>query len=324
MNSSQPSTPIILITVDVEDWFQVENLRPWFPHSRWEVLPSRVESNTHRLLDLFDSFDRKVKATFFILGWIAERYPQLVRRIKQRGHEIASHGHNHLLNDQMDNKTLQEDLHKSKKLLEDISGEQVFGYRAPCFSINDAILKMIQDTGYAYDSSYNSFQRHGRYGRIETNGKRHYGIALRIDNGFFDLPVSNLQVSGQTIPWGGGGYFRLIPPWLFRAGIRRILKRENAYMFYLHPWEIDPDQPRVAEARGVPALRHYINIDKTHDRLTRLIGNFQRCEFRTCTQYLSAMVGAEFAAFQKPARLIEAEMRGSEIPILGGRLQPDF
>jgi polysaccharide deacetylase family protein (PEP-CTERM system associated) len=279
--------PCILLTIDVEDWFQVENLRPWFPHSKWHSLPSRVEYNTLRLLDLLDSFAHEVKATFFILGQVAEKFPRLVLRIKDRGHEIASHGYNHLLNNQMEFEALQQDLHKSKVLLEDISGQPVLGYRAPCFSISDDILKAIQDAGYKYDSSYNSFERHGRYGTITINGQARRGIALHVMEGFFELPISNLDVWGQTLPWGGGGYFRIIPLKLFRAGVRRLLKREKAYILYLHPWEIDPDQPRLKEVKGWPALRHYINIDKTYDRLSKLIANFQDCEFLTCSQYLT-------------------------------------
>jgi polysaccharide deacetylase family protein (PEP-CTERM system associated) len=276
----------MLLTIDVEDWFQVENLRPWFPHSKWHSLPSRVEHNTHRLLDLLDSFAHEVKATFFILGRVAEKFPQLVLRIRDRGHEIASHGYNHLLNNEMEFEALQQDLHKSKVLLEDISGQPVVGYRAPCFSISDDILKAIQDAGYKYDSSYNSFERNGRYGTITINGQRRRGIALHMMNGFYELPISNLDIGGQTIPWGGGGYFRIIPPLLFQAGVRRLLTRKNAYMLYLHPWEIDPNQPRMKEVKGLPALRHYINIDKTYDRLSRLIANFRDCEFPTCRQYL--------------------------------------
>jgi polysaccharide deacetylase family protein (PEP-CTERM system associated) len=290
------SNPAILLTVDVEDWFQVENLRPWFPRTHWDAQPSRVESNTQRLLDLFDSFTNKVKATFFILGWIAEKYPTLVRRIKNRGHEVASHGYNHQLNYQMDKPALQEDLRNSKLLLEDISGEPVSGYRAPCFSINDEILEAIRDAGYAYDSSFNSFERHGRYGRIKTNSRKHYGIAFRIENDFFELPISNLEFWGQKIPWGGGGYFRLIPYTFFRAGVGRILRRDNAYMMYLHPWEIDPDQPRGYGVKGLPAFRHYLNLHKTYARLKKLITKFQSCRFYTCRDYLVETTGGDSTA----------------------------
>lgn len=284
----------MLLSIDVEDWFQVENLRPWFPHTRWDSLPPRVETNTDRLLDIFDSFPGTVKATFFVLGRVAERFPRLVRRIRDRGHEIASHGYNHELNYGMQRKALDDDLQKSKKLLEDISGQRVLGYRAPCFSISDDILKSIRDAGYVYDSSYNSFQRHGRYGTIDIDGRTRHGIAFGISDRFFELPISNLDLWGQTLPWGGGGYFRIVPPQLFRAGVRRILNRVQAYMLYLHPWEIDPDQPRVREVKMWPAFRHYVNLGKTHRRLHDLIAAFAGYSFITCGRYLERQIELKF------------------------------
>lgn len=280
----------ILITIDVEDWFQVENLRPWFPAHKWETQPFRAEHNTNRLLDLFDSFNYPVKATFFVLGWIAKRYPNLVRQIQSRGHEVASHGHDHLLNYQMDKIALQNDLKTSKVIIEDIIGAPVLGYRAPNFSISQEILPTIAAAGYAYDSSYNSFQRHGRYGTIDTDGGQHHGIAFEADNNLLEVPISNLQLWGQTVPWGGGGYFRLMPYILFRWGIKNILKQKTTYVMYLHPWEIDPDQPRVKQAKGQIAFRHYNNLAKTYPRLTKLVKDFSACYFKTCSQYIDQMV----------------------------------
>jgi len=277
----------ILLTIDVEEWFQVENLRPYFPLPTWDSQKSRIALATHKLLDLFDSFQPKVQATFFILGCIAQKHPQLIMEIKNRGHEIASHGYHHQLNNHMNARELREDLRSSKKLLEDITGAKVPGYRAPSFSINNDILQTIQAAGYSYDSSYNSFERHGRYGKIDTSGKQPHGIAYKIAADFFELPISNLVLAGQTLPWGGGGYFRMIPPKLFRTGIRHILKQNNAYMMYLHPWELDPDQPRPKQASGFPAFRHYLNLDKTFLRLSQLIINLATCQFKTCCQYLT-------------------------------------
>ena len=279
----------ILLTIDVEDWFQVENLRPWFPPSGWDHQQLRIEKNTRRLLDMFDSFDFPVRATFFTLGWIAERCRELVHEIADNGHEVASHGYSHLLCAQMSRKHLVEDLAKSKCMLEDIIGAEVTGYRAPCFSIDNHILDLIEKAGYAYDSSYNSFSMHGRYGKISNNGYRKSGIALQLKSSLFELPVSNLEVAGKIMPWGGGGYFRFCPSRLFRAGIQRILNKTGAYVFYLHPWEIDPDQPRVKAygKMGSNLWRHYINLDKTFTRLQNLIKKFNNCNFITCRDYIN-------------------------------------
>ncbi len=287
----------ILLTVDVEDWFQVENLRPWFPPSQWQHQELRVARNTRRLLDLFESlgrFDgsvpkRKIQATFFVLGWVAQRMPDLIREIHQRGHEVASHGFGHLMCDKLDRNELEDDLLRSRQLIEDIIGRRIAGYRAPSFSVNDRVLASIEKAGYRYDSSYNNFSRHGRYGRISTNGYQKSGIALKISESFSELPISNLSIAGQVLPWGGGGYFRLMPLALFKAGIRRILNQRQAYIFYLHPWEIDAQQPRGGQSSGLSTWRHYLNLDKTYARLSRLISSFQDSRFLTCSQYLNEL-----------------------------------
>jgi polysaccharide deacetylase family protein (PEP-CTERM system associated) len=187
-----------------------------------------------------------------VLGWIARKIPGIVREIHSRGHEIASHGINHHLCTVETPDALRNDLAGSRKLLEDIIGGPVYGYRAPSFSINNDILKIIEDAGYRYDASYNSFDKHGRYGKLSVNGFHKRGIAYQVSNQFHELPVSNLSFkpiahSPQPVvfPFGGGGYFRLMPYTFFKKGIRRILAKDDAYSFYLHPWEVDPDQPRV-------------------------------------------------------------------------------
>ena len=188
MNPKKPTNhSTILLTFDIEDYFQVENLRPWYPPETWDNQELRVEKNTHKILNLLDSIELKnpikpnkpkelnkpanPKATFFILGWLAQRLPNLVHEIQNRGHEIASHGFNHLMCNQMNTRELQKDLIRSKQILEDITGEEVTGYRAPNFSITDQSLKLIQNCGYKYDSSYNDFSKHGRYGYISINGQ---------------------------------------------------------------------------------------------------------------------------------------------------------
>jgi polysaccharide deacetylase family protein (PEP-CTERM system associated) len=289
-NLTRSMPPTFLLTIDVEDYFQVENLRPVFPLSTWNEQKFRVETNTYRLLDLFDSFQIQIKATFFILGWLAQRLPNMVREIQKRGHEIASHGFSHLLCDQMADNDFIKDLETSKKLLEDITGIQVDGYRAPSFSISDQALTLIARSGYKYDSSYNSFEKHGRYGRISLKGHPKKEIAINWNSTIYELPISNMDLLGQVFPWGGGGYFRLLPFTFFRHGIRRILGTTDAYLFYMHPWEIDPGQPRIRQAKGLSAWRHYLNLDKTYRRIVKMISDFRHCDFLTCSQYLMRKV----------------------------------
>ena len=341
-----------LMTIDVEDWFQVENFKQYIPYASWSSYELRVEKNIHRLLDLLDSTgskksevrmqksasndenqaspiqnpdngqqstddgqDEKVRGTFFVLGWLAERLPHLVQEIHSRGHEIASHGYYHRLCNEQSHEDLKTDLCNSKSLLEDIIGNQVYGYRAPSFAINNDILKIIEDCGYLYDSSYNSFALHGRYGQVSLSRNGTTGIAFRIPktftplNGFsqyltgadpktrntkpetfYELSISNINVFKSVLPWGGGGYFRLIPFPLFKLGVESILKKENAYLFYMHPWEIDADQPRVNDASPFYRFRHYSNLSKTHSKLLKLIENFVHCNFITCSQYLNEVM----------------------------------
>jgi len=355
----------ILLTIDVEDWFQVENFRPWIPFETWDQRELRVERNVHQLLNLFDSIKltayssqliekndsadsmnpnrsiearsqrvestldkteklesfrrrrigvsqfhpgtekiktylenpvnpvgknkNKLRATFFVLGWIADKLPHLVREIQSRGHEVASHGNEHNLCDRQTAAELKNDLIESKKKLEDIIGSSVKGYRAPNFSVNDDILKLIEDCGYSYDSSYNSFGLHGRYGRISLNGHIKKGIAHQISENFFELPISNLALKGRALPLGGGGYFRLIPYAFFRFGVQLILKKNRAYVFYMHPWELDPEQPKVKQASLINKFKHYTNIRITGDKLERLIKSFDDCRFTTCSEYLKSL-----------------------------------
>jgi polysaccharide deacetylase family protein (PEP-CTERM system associated) len=314
----------ILLTIDVEDWFQVENFKPWIPFSSWSSHELRVEKNTHRLLDLLDSQQSAVssqgstvsgppsavcrppseengprttdnghgvkpRATFFVLGWIAERLPHLVREIHTRGHEVASHGYYHKLCNECSSKDVRADLIKSKKLLEDIIGAPVVGYRAPSFAIDDDILKTIEECGYNYDSSSNSFGMHSRYGHIDLSRNSKKGIAVEISNNFYELPISNMALANRIFPLGGGGYFRLIPFSLFKKGVQSILKKENACLFYMHPWEIDPDQPKVNEASKFYKFRHYVNLSKTYSKLSKFLESFNQCHFVTAHQYLAEM-----------------------------------
>jgi peptidoglycan/xylan/chitin deacetylase (PgdA/CDA1 family) len=193
----------------------------------------------------------------------------------------------------------------SKRLLENITGAEVSGFRAPNFSVDNRVLSILQESGYGYDSSYNNFTPHGRYGKISFNGNR-AGIVHRIADNFFELPISNFPffsfptlgtrtVRHFSLPWGGGAYFRLMPLSLFTTGVRSILKKEGAYAFYMHPWEIDLKQPRIQQASLSSKLKHYTNLSTMHAKLRRLIGEFAYCRFSTCKDYIESQIGNEIA-----------------------------
>ncbi len=225
MESVSRGNKTILLTFDVEDWFQVENFKEYIPYSTWSSRELRVEKNTVELLNLLDDSPTTVQATFFVLGWIAERCPDLVREIHQRGHEVASHGIDHHLCYNQTPEELHLDLIKSKELLEDIIGSEVSGYRAPSFSITDEALNIVRKAGYLYDSSYNSYEGHGRYGSLNLPKTEKQDLPLySLFPSFYEIPVSNLRLGSKVIPWGGGGYFRLLPSFLHRAGVKHILK----------------------------------------------------------------------------------------------------
>jgi len=229
-----------------------------------------------------------LRATFFVLGWVAERMPSLVREILSRGHEVASHGYNHNLCNQCSTAELKEDLKESKKLLEDILGTAVLGYRAPSFSITEKVLEVLQECGYLYDSSFNSFAVNNRYGKIEisSNGM---GIAHRTCRNIYELPISNFRAGKYTVPAGGGAYFRLIPIRLFTKMVHSVLKDQNAYLFYLHPWEIDTGQPKVKSAPAFLRFRHYTNISMTLSKLSFLIDHLEDLSFISCGDYIRQM-----------------------------------
>ncbi|MBF0468885.1 MAG: DUF3473 domain-containing protein [Desulfamplus sp.] len=297
----------ILLTFDVEDWFQVENFKGYIPFSSWDSYELRVEKNTHEILDLLDSFSFSVKATFFVMGWIAQKLPQLVREIQSRGHEVASHGLNHHLCAELSPGALAADLEQSKKLLEDITGIPIAGYRAPSFAINNDILKLIKDAGYMYDSSYNSFGMHGRYGKIDLPERLRQSQVYRMfhdtldshdsDNHgscyFHEIPISNLSVGSKVFPLGGGGYFRLIPFPLFRMGIKKILTKQDAFVFYSHPWEFDPLQPRVRQASVGFRFRHYTNLHRTRKKLITFIESFSAIRFSRCSDYVTSTLAIQ-------------------------------
>lgn len=259
------------LTIDVEDYFQVSALAPHFPRSQWETVPCRVEANVERILELLARYD--TVATFFTLGWIAERYPGLVRRIAAGGHEIASHGYGHERASAQTPETFLADIRLAKAVLEDITGQDVAGYRAPSFSIgrdNPWAHDCIAQAGYRYSSSVYPV-RHDHYGMPDAPR-----FAWRLDNGLVEIPVTTTRWLGRNWPAGGGGYFRLLPYAVSRWQIARVNRAEGQpAIFYFHPWEMDPEQPRVAEASAKTRFRHYLNLRHTEARLQRLLSDFR-------------------------------------------------
>ena len=263
-------TPTNALTIDVEDYFQVSAFAPYIPRDQWETRDCRVERNVGRILELLDG--RRAKATFFTLGWIAERYPHLVRRIVDGGHELASHGYGHQRASDLDEAAFLADVGSAKRLLEDISGQEVKGYRAPSFSIGAGNLwafDCLERAGYRYSSSIYPI-RHDHYGMPDAPRFAH-----RVRDGLLEVPVSTARLFARNWPASGGGYFRLMPYPLSRWLLRRIneVDRESA-IFYFHPWEIDAGQPRIVGIDAKTRFRHYLNLQRMDGRLQRLLGDF--------------------------------------------------
>lgn len=261
------------LTIDVEDYFQVSAFAPYISRAEWPHLPCRIESNVDRILGLLARHG--VHGTFFTLGWIAERYPALVRRIVREGHELASHGYAHLRASEQTPDEFRHDITLSKNLLEQLSGQAVRGYRAPSFSIgagNLWALDCLQEAGYRYSSSIYPV-RHDHYG---MPGAPRFAWRPHGDAGLLELPVSTVRLCGHNLPAGGGGFFRLWPYAVSRWALRRINSRDGqAGIFYFHPWELDPGQP-LPQGIGLKArLRHTLNLRRTEARLERLLGDFR-------------------------------------------------
>jgi len=260
------------LSVDVEEYFQVSAFAASIQRSKWPKFESRVEKSVYKILELFDH--HQVRATFFVLGWTAERHPDLIREIHNRGHEIASHGYGHQLIYQLSPQAFRDDIVASKKLLEEIIGDQVIGYRAPSYSITTASLwafTILREEGFQYDSSIFPIH-HDRYG-IPESPRFPYRVNGAKDC-IMEFPLSTVRVAGQNLPVAGGGYLRLFPYALIRWGIRRINQKEGKpAVVYFHPWEIDPDQPRQPVSL-LSRFRHYSNLHGMWDKVTRLLQDF--------------------------------------------------
>jgi polysaccharide deacetylase family protein (PEP-CTERM system associated) len=264
--------PIVnALTVDVEDYFQVSAFEPHIPRGDWERLPRRVEANIDRVLELLGEHD--ARATFFALGWIAERHPDMLRRIAGEGHELASHGYAHRrASDQKPSEFL-DDIRRAKDIIEDVAAIAVRGYRAPSFSVgprNPWAFDCIAKAGYRYSSSVYPI-RHDHYGAPSAPRFAH-----EVQPGLLELPVATVRVWNTNLPAGGGGYFRLLPYEVSRWSLARINRVDGKpAMFYFHPWEIDSAQPRVSGISAKTRFRHYLNLDRTQSRLGRLLRDFR-------------------------------------------------
>lgn len=259
------------LTIDVEDYFQVSAFSAHIERADWQSLPCRVEANIGRIMSMLS--DANVHATFFALGWIADRYPEMIRRIVDEGHELASHGYDHHRASEQGYGAFLADIRLAKAVLEDVAGTEVKGYRAPSFSIGPKNLwafDCIADAGYRYSSSIYPI-RHDHYGMPDAPRFAH-----TVRAGLLEIPVTTVRVLRSTWPAGGGGYFRLLPYRVSRWSIRRVnaVDRQPA-MFYFHPWELDPEQPRIDGLGVRTRVRHYLNLELMAPRLRRLLGDFR-------------------------------------------------
>ena len=268
-----PGAVVNAMSVDIEEYFQVGAFEHTIDRSDWEALGSRVEHNTQACLDLFA--EAGISATFFTLGWVAERHKPLIRRIVDAGHELASHGYSHGRVHDMDPDGFRDDLRRTRAILEDCGGVAIRGYRAPSFSIgarNVWALDVLADEGYAYSSSVAPIA-HDHYGWPGAPRFAHKPVS---GSPMIEVPVTTVEVGNRVMAAGGGGFFRLLPYAFSRWAIRRVNSDEHQpAVFYFHPWEIDPDQPRVPNAPIKSRLRHYTNLSRMAGKMRRLLGDFR-------------------------------------------------
>ncbi|MBQ1762829.1 MAG: DUF3473 domain-containing protein [Aquincola sp.] len=267
----QPTAITNALTIDVEDYFQVSAFAPYIRRDEWDARECRVEANVDRILAMLAQ--RGTQATFFTLGWVAERYPALVRRIVEQGHELASHGYGHQRASELSPEAFSQDIRRAKAILEDLSGRPVLGYRAPSFSIGEGNLwafDCLAEAGYRYSSSVYPIQ-HDHYGMPDAPRFAH-----EVRPGLLEIPVTTLRMMNRNLPSSGGGYFRLLPYALSRWMLRQVNSGDRASaIFYFHPWEIDAGQPRVAGIDAKTRFRHYVNIGRMERRLEQLLADFR-------------------------------------------------
>jgi polysaccharide deacetylase family protein (PEP-CTERM system associated) len=259
------------MTIDVEDYFQVSAFAPYINRTEWDSRECRVERNIHAILEMLAAQD--THATFFTLGWIAERYPQLVRHIVDNGHELASHGYAHQRASEQTPEVFFDDIDRAKKMLEDLSGQEIQGYRAPSFSIGKGNLwayDTLLEAGYRYSSSIYPIA-HDHYGMPDSPR-----FAYEVRPGLTEIPITTVRLLKRNFPSSGGGYFRLLPYPVSRWLLQHVNTHDQQPgIFYFHPWEIDPGQPRIAGINRKTRFRHYVNIGQTQARLNRLLADFK-------------------------------------------------
>ena len=292
--SSADARVLNAMTVDVEDYFHVSAFDGVLPRSQWDSIESRVVANTERILDIFEDMD--VRATFFVLGWVAERYPGLVRRIAAAGHELASHGYAHRLVYDLTPAMFREDIRRSKALMEHAASAPVRGYRAPSYSVTPRslwALDILIEEGFTYDASIFPIH-HDRYG-IPLSPRHPYRIN-RDGGDIVEAPASTVRWGPFNFPVAGGGYFRILPYGWTRWGISRInCDERRAAIFYIHPWEVDPDQPRLSGS-FISRFRHYRNLDKTEARLRQMLTEFRFGPMTSILRHLDAHLEPAAAA----------------------------
>ncbi len=278
-----------VLTIDVEDYFQVHGFESVISRSTWDQYPVRVVENTHRVLDILADCD--VRATFFVLGWVADSYPDLVREIASSGHEIAAHGYWHERIYRQTPQEFEADLRKSLEAIQRSSPSPILGYRAPAFSIiRDSLwaLEILKKNGMRYDSSIFPLALHDRYGIPDAQRFAHF-----TDAGIWEFPVSTIRFGRWNFPVAGGGYFRLYPLWITRWAIRQLNSQGQPAVVYLHPWEFDTDQPRINQAPLLSQFRHYVNLGSTEKRLRILLKEHKFGPIRDIfAQQLDSKVGA--------------------------------
>lgn len=273
----------ILLSFDIEDWFQVENLKQAIKREGWDGQKLRVVRNTQKLLNILDNYG--IKATFFVLGWVAEKVPQLILEIHKLGHEIASHGYAHELIYNLTQKEFRKDIIKSKKILEDIIEDNIIGYRAPSFSITSWAIDILKEEKYTYDSSIFPTIFHDRYSKSAYKYLKNRSGIIELSKGFFEVSLASLNIFKQRIPWAGAGYFRIIPYFLYKRGVKKIIKDRGYFLFYFHAWEIDPLQPKIQNIKFNHKIRHYAGLNKSEDKLKKYLEDFS---FTSISEYLRA------------------------------------
>ena len=277
------STNLNILTVDLEEWFVVEVLSGRYPVDDWTELPSTVVKNCHRLLELFHQ--KEVRATWFVLGWIADNYPELLREIVAYGHEIGCHSYHHMRVDKMGPEIFREDTRRAMEAIEGVTNVRPVGYRAPSWSIGSATpwaFEILAELGFTYDSSIFPI-KHDLYG-MPTGPRQMFKMTFRNGRSLYEIPSSTLRILGRNIPVSGGGYLRHSPYWYTRMMIKRLNKKDMPVMIYLHPWEIDPDLPRVDNLTAMQRFRTYGSTSLFKYKLERLLSDF---DFINAADYIS-------------------------------------